>query len=249
MKRKIIISILIIIFAAVATIAVNQWNNISAIIDGIRYDEQELENKAVTTEAKVNEYLESNNFEKITPMTPEQEKALQSGQITPEDAVKVMTGSMTFEEAKEAASSGKSEKPSDSKTDAPEKEPEKTPDTEKNEDVNYDKLISEKVAQLYVVKSNFYARFNNCWAQEKARFLALPKEERTQAKILEIVKQCIPQGAAMEDECDAQVDAILKELKVLLDKAGRKDTLTSTIKKAYEEEKKSMKARLINKYF
>ena len=53
----------------------------------------------------------------------------------------------------------------------------------------------------------------------------------------------------MEDECDAQVDAILKELKVLLDKAGRKDTLTSTIKKAYEEEKKSMKARLINKYF
>ena len=125
MKRKIIISILIIIFAAVATIAVNQWNNISAIIDGIRYDEQQLEENSVTTEVKVNEYLENNNFDKITPMTPEQEKALQSGEITPEDAIKVMTGSMTFEEAKEASSS-KTDNNSSNK-DEGKKEPEKTP--------------------------------------------------------------------------------------------------------------------------
>ena len=53
----------------------------------------------------------------------------------------------------------------------------------------------------------------------------------------------------MEKECDAEVDAILKEVKALLKKAGREDTLTDNIKKAYEAEKKSMKARLINKYF
>ena len=246
MKKKIFFSVLIILFAIVTMFVVSQWNNISAFIDGIRYDDSQLEQKAVKTEEKVNEYLQESNLNQITPMTPEQEKALQSGEISPEDAVKVMTGSMTFEEAKTSKNDATDTKKDPAKPSEPPKDKD---EPQKSETIDYNVLISEKIAQLYIVKSNFYAEFNGCWAREKARFLELPKEQRTQAKILEIVKQCIPDGVIMEKECDAEVDAILKEVKALLKKAGREDTLTDNIKKAYEAEKKSMKARLINKYF
>lgn len=266
MKKKIVLGVCLVLIAAVVSFSAWQWNNICAIFYGLRYSEEELAQMAIRTEEVVNEHLRNNNLKEITPMTAEQEVALNSGEITEDDAIRIMTGTMTFEEAKEK--NQKSDSHSDGKSGAvpgasdnagaDNKSGEngknnsgKTDDKSENvgNSTDYDTLISEKVAQLYVVKSKFYSSFNAKWAVAKANFLALPKEEQKKSKKTEIVKNSIPEGLAMEKECDTQVEAILSELTDLLKKAGRDDSLVSAIRTAYNQEKQTMKARLVNKYF
>ena len=83
----------------------------------------------------------------------------------------------------------------------------------------------------------------------RAEYLARPKSERTKANHGAVVKSYISEGMAMEKECDARVEKILSELSVLLKDAGRDQSLISSIRNAYNDEKNSMKSRLINKYF
>ena len=71
-KSKIVfLIILLIIIGAVAALGVWQWQNINAVVDGIRYDEQQLEEKAQQSEKDVTDYLENNNIGTIRPRTEE----------------------------------------------------------------------------------------------------------------------------------------------------------------------------------
>ena len=312
-----------------AAMAAWQWDNITAVIDGIRYDEEQLNEKKDNEIKKVDDYFEQNNLDKVTPLTQEQEQALQSGEITEKDAIDIMTGKISLEEAKEknlseekpaqtdnATVSEKSEADADSATDkdsskpvSQQKEKAKT-DSVAKQDVskqktdsdtasdkssdsaskpeisqsqkennnttekpeqnvvqndkvaefenkdqtsqsssNYDSLISSKVAELYVIKSNFYSSFNSQYSAARSAFLALPKSERTKANLAATVKSYMSVGLAMEKECDAQVEAILSELTSLLKQAGRDLSLVQSIRNAYNSEKSSFKSSLISKYF
>ena len=273
--KVVLLIILLIIVGAVAALGIWQWQNINAVVDGIRYDEQQLEEQAQQSEKNVTDYLENNNIGTIRPLTEEEAAAVTSGEITEQDAVKISTGKMTLEQAKEnkiqqdkaeqeqqekadskteesKPAQKPEEKPSDEKkpsepaNDEPKKQPE---DNEDPEEVDYDTLISEKVAQLYIVKANFYAEFNAAWATQKALYLQLPKSERSRAKKAAIVKSYMDEGVAMEKRYDAQVEAIIEELKQLLKDAGRDTELANSIREAYNQEKKTKKAQLINKYF
>ncbi|MBQ7901499.1 MAG: hypothetical protein IJ365_06005, partial [Clostridia bacterium] len=236
-----------------------------AVIDGMRYDEHEIEQQAQQSEKNVTDYLESNNIGTIRPLTEEESAAVTSGEITEQDAVKIVTGSMTLEEAKQnkaeqdkaGQNNTQQQKPDSNTASQPQSRPSKNnteqqqpeDDNRQQQSVDYDALISEKVAQLYIVKANFYAEFNSAWAAEKAAYLALPKEQRKKGKIAEIVKSKMGEGLAMEKKYDGQVDAIITELKELLTAAGRSTELADTVKEAYNQEKKAKKAQLINKYF
>ncbi len=278
-KLRIVLIILAIIVAVIAALCIWQWQNINAVVDGIRYDEQQLEQQARQSEKDIADYLETNQIGTIRPLTEEESAAVISGEITEQDAVKISTGRLTLEEAKQnkaeqdnaASDNAASDKPAKSpnpteasrpkpdtkpqeslttqkpsdKKDEP--QPEKQP--EEPEEVDYDMLISEKVAQLYVVKANFYAEFNSAWATQKALYLQLPKSERTRAKKASIVKSYMGEGLSMEQKYDAQVEAIITELKPLLTVAGRSTELADSIRAAYNQEKKAKKAQLINKYF
>ena len=278
-KSKIVfLIILLIIIGVVAALGVWQWQNINAVVDGIRYDEQQLEEKAQQSEKDVTDYLENNNIGTIRPLTEEEAAAVTSGEISEKDAVKISTGKMTLEEAKEnkikqdeekqkqeeqQVSHQPESKPAQTPSEKPvqkpaeevkqpetvPEEPEEQPDEEEPEEVDYDTLISEKVAQLYIVKANFYAEFNSAWANQKALYLQLPKSERSRAKKASIVKSYMGEGLAMEKRYDAQVDTIIAELKQLLKDAGRGTELADSIREAYNQEKKAKKAQLINKYF
>ncbi len=271
--RIILLIILVTIICAVTALGIWQWQNIRAVVDGIRYDEHQLEEKAQQSEKSVTDYLENNNIGTIRPLTEEEAAAVTSGEISEQDAVKISTGKLTLEQAREnkiqkdreaqkkeeqqdtqESANKPAQKPAENKEQKPEQKPaqeEKPSESEEQspEEVDYDALISEKVAELYIVKANFYAEFNSAWATQKALFLQLPKSERTRAKKASIVKSYMAEGMAMEKRYDAQVDVIIAELKHLLTDAGRDTELADSIRDAYNQEKKAKKAQLINKYF
>ena len=151
------------------------------------------------------------------------------------------------------------QKPSEQKPNAQkpneQKPSEQKPNTQKpneqkpSEPKDYETLISEKVAELYAIKANYYAEFNAYWASAKAEFLARPVEEHTQANVAAVVRARMSEGFAMEDRYDAQVDQVVAELTELLKEAGRDTSLAASVKNAYVSEKKAEKARIIAKYF
>lgn len=274
-KLKIFLIVIAVIVAIVSAVAIWQWENISAFIDGVSLDETEIAQKSEQSEKEVVNYLENNNIGTVRPMTDEETAALNNNEITKSDATKIMTGQLTLEEAKankaetdKNQSENKPEqpqnkpsdnKPSDNNTTANNSQegkqeqnnqttkPEEQPSTDEN--VDYDTLISEKVAELYVIKANYYAEFGSYWAAARAEFLARPVEEHTQANLAATVKSYMSQGLAMEDRYDAQVDEVVAELTELLKAAGRDTELATAVKTAYINEKKAEKARIINRYF
>ncbi len=265
-KLKVFLIILAVIVAIIAGLAIWQYENISAFIDGVSLDEEQIAQKSEQSEKEVVDYLENNNIGTLRQMTEEEIAALNNNEITKEDATKIMTGQLTLGEAKankaEADKQQQTEaeqpqdkpadnKPADNKptNNNSQQKPEDNKPQEQPQNVDYDTLISQKVAELYVIKANYYAEFNSLWAAAKAEFLARPVEEHTTTNVAAVVKSRMSEGLAMEDRYDAQVDEVVAELTELLKAAGRDTKLATAVKNAYITEKKAEKARIINKYF
>ncbi len=276
---KIFLIILAVLVVLIGALVIWQYENITAFIDGVSLDETQIASKTEESHKKVTDYLENNNIGTVRPMTEEETAAFNNGEITKEDVTKIITGQLTLEQAKEqkaeadkqtqnepngqdkqpenkpAENKPQENKPSENKpqdnkpVDNKPQEDKPAENKPADENVDYDTLISEKVAELYVIKANYYAEFNSYWAAAKAEFLARPVEEHTQANVAAVVRARMSEGLAMEDRYDAQVDAVVAELTELLKAAGRDTELATAVKNAYVSEKKAEKARIISKYF
>ena len=276
-KNKIvrgIVIVLAIILVIVAAIVVWQYENITAFIDGVNLDEQQINQKVEQAHQEISDTMTKNNLQPPRAPTKEEEDALNSNEITQKEFTEILTNQTTLEQiredkkASEQQDSGEKDeneqkpaeqkpseqipseqkpteqKPTEQKP-AEQKPAEQQPSVQKD----YETLISEKVAELYAIKANYYAEFNSYWAAARAEFLARPVEEHTDANLAAVVRSSMSQGLAMEDRYDAQVDQVVAELTDLLKAAGRDTSLATAVKNAYVSEKKAEKARIIAKYF
>ena len=276
-KSKIVRAILIVLLVVivlVAAIVIWQYENISAFIDGVNLDEEQINQKVEQAHQDINDTMTKDNLQPPRAPTKEEEDALNSKEITQEEFTKILTNQTTLEQIREDKKASEQQnsdekdeneqkpdeqkpveqKPSEQKSStqkpAEQKPTEQKPAEQKPaEQKDYETLISEKVAELYAIKANYYAEFNAYWASAKAEFLARPVEEHTQANVAAVVRSRMSEGFAMEDRYDAQVDQVVSELTELLKAAGRDTALATSVKNAYISEKKAEKARIIAKYF
>ncbi len=248
--KKILLAVLIIILVLIGYFAYVQWNNIGAVVDGLRYDEEQIQQNTEAVKTEVNDYMKENQLAEIRELNEEEEKALEEGKIDDDDAVKIMTGKTTLDDViekkeQEERNDGKGQnKPS--KTEPPKKEPE----PKKEEPVNYDQLISEKVAQMYVYKSRFLGKLSTLAIDAEDEFhRTFPQSEWTKDNRTKIIMKHLGEAMTMEKDCDSKVSELVSDLKELLAKAGRDTSLADQIQKAYNDEKKNMKAAYMKEYF
>lgn len=247
--KKILLAVLIIILVLIGYFAYVQWNNINAVVDGLRLDEEQLQQNTEAVKTEVNDYMKENQLEEIRELNEEEEKALNDGKIDDVDAVKIMTGKTTLDDVirkkeQENRNDGKGQnKPS--KT-----EPQKNEPQPKEEPANYDQLISEKVAQMYVYKSRFLGKLSTLAIDAEDEFhRTFPQSEWTNDNRTKIIMKHLGEAMAMEKDCDSKVSKLVSDLKELLTKAGRDTGLADQIQKAYNDEKKNMKAAYMQEYF
>ena len=242
--KKILLAVLIIILVLVGYFAYVQWNNIGAVVDGLRYDEEQIQQNTEAVKTEVNDYMKENQLEEIKELSEEEEKALNDGKIDDDDAVKIMTGKTTLDEVIE-------KKEQESKKDGKgQNKPQKTEPQPKEEPVNYDQLISEKVAQMYVYKSRFLGKLSTLAIDAEDEFhRTFPQSEWTNDNRTKIIMKHLGEAMAMEKDCDSKVSKLVSDLRELLTKAGRDTGLADQIQKAYNDEKKNMKAVYMQEYF
>lgn len=111
-----------------------------------------------------------------------------------------------------------------------------------------DKKIAELVTKMYVLKADYTASIDAIIASMKAEYVLLPVEQRTRSAKQNIATKYLGQINAMEVQCDAQVNAIVSDLKQILKENGRDMALADSILSTYATEKENTKAYYISTY-
>ncbi len=146
-----------------------------------------------------------------------------------------------------SGNTSKAQKPSDG-TDT--KKPQQSQNSQNGTGTSteYDEKIAELVAKMYVLKSKYLGEIEGVVSSMKAEYAALPKEQQTASAKTNIASGYLGKISALEAQCDAQVNAVVTELRGVLEKSGGDMSLADAIMSAYASEKESTKAYYINKY-
>ena len=112
----------------------------------------------------------------------------------------------------------------------------------------HEEKTAELIAKMYALKSRFVGQINGVVASMKAEYSKLPKEQQNMASKTSIANRYLGQISALEAQCDAQVDAIVTELRDVLVKSGQDTSLADAVLAAYNNEKETTKAAYINRY-
>ena len=111
-----------------------------------------------------------------------------------------------------------------------------------------DKRIAELVTRMYVLKAEYTGSINGVIASMKAEYVKLPPEQQTTSAKAQIATGYLGKINAMEAQCDAQVNAVVSELRQILKDNGRDMSLAENILAAYATEKENTKAYYISTY-
>lgn len=149
--------------------------------------------------------------------------------------------------------------PAAKKTPSPTKQPEKTavpaakpvakPTATPSQSAESSKAVSELIAKLYVQKSTYLGKLDAIEASVRSEFINNEDSwSSTQQAKKELLSKYLPMVSGWEKECDSTVYGIIDQIKAELQKSGKPDTITETLKSSYVEEKKLKKTYFINRY-
>ena len=251
-KHKILIAVLLTVFIVFGLLIYFNLGFIAMVKDGLTYSEDELIKMKEENDEQTKEVLNNLGIEKIRPLTNEEEEKLASGEISEKDAVDLILERKTLDDIKNTVSS-ETEK---DKAPVKENESEKTTTVEKSgltqaELDAINEQISSLVGKMYVLKSQFAASLKEVEAWVHAQYSTLSPDEKApkfSSAEQAIGNEMFAKVGVLEKDCDAQVEAILAEIKTLLEKSGQDTALVSSIRSAYNNEKQITKSYYISKY-
>ncbi len=261
--RTIGISVLIVILAGAAALGLWQADNIKAVINAKKYTTQQRAEMKKQNDDAIQKIIDSvPEAVDLKPLDSEEEKALQSGQLSEDEALQIIMGASVND-----AVSGKSSDDSGSKQESTQSEnknqtTDKTENTDRNNTENTQSSSAQNgadsgsaqsqdsaqlkklFARVYLLRSNFTGRLNSLIAQAKAE-ISSPEAE---GNALSIANKYYGMGTALEGECDAQMYSLLSQINDELVRTGGDTSVVSQIKTAYQNEKSLTKSALMDKY-
>lgn len=272
-KKKKVLILFVIFVLIIGAVLCWQFDNLKAVYYSMSYSDEDIDKLVSENNNEVRSYIESNSSYNVRPSEEVEEKLHQTGIITDEELVDIITGTNSVEslfgidvgltpnknfvntadgkvvgaenliEMKDEIKKNESKSETTNPDSSDKSNEENSAETEKKDN---SKKISECIASLYVLKSSFIGRLDGLYSEAISYYKSLPASERKNAKS-EIVKRFYGRGTALEAECDSQVAALLAELKTLLSEEGSDMTLISKIQAAYNNEKSLKKAQYLNK--
>lgn len=215
----VLIGLLLVVVAGAGWLWITQGNNLKALYLAARNDKESLEQIQQGQDKKQDELLEKYGLTKPGGIQSGGETDLPTG----ESADPQTTDQPGQTSGPEQGTGGASVNPSD-----------------KQEELQ--KQLQEKINQLYDVEATYRGILDDAVAQTKAEYRQLPADQRTQSNKMAIVKAKANTLIAQEKQCDAQVYAILDEIRDILQQMGKSNELANEISSYYEESKANWKA-------
>ena len=239
MKRvlKILLCVLLCAGLILGWLLYKNWNTVLGVADGFLYSQEDVEQKLDNNQKELQKFLDENEKVVVRDLTEEEKKAIEKGDITEDEAVKLITGQKTLEEfLKEKEVSENNE------------EGQKTPQEEKPETSKLtDQIVSELIAKLYVEKNAAISKLDGLEAKLKAEYGSLSAKEKVAIRAT-LISKYMPMVLAWEKEADNAVYETLNKIKSELVKAKRDTSVVNKIDEAYKNEKRLKKAYYVKRY-
>lgn len=110
-------------------------------------------------------------------------------------------------------------------------------------------VINGYIQQLYDLESSYRSQLDELVSQTKTEFWSLPKEEQTKSNKIALVKTKMDLLIAAENQCDADVEAVLGQLEQAVKAAGMDTQLVADIRAQYEDDKATYKAACMTELY
>lgn len=190
----------------------------------------------------------TDNDEKVVPETKKPESTDKKDDSSQKDS----SSTDSNDDSSQKDSSSTDKKDNDKKTESDKKtQTEDASDSSEDADdatSEVDEQIAALVAKMYVYKSQYTGSISSIVSTMYYEFYALPKEQQVYSSKMAIYNNYAGQIASMEAQCDAQVFALVSELRALLKANGRDESLADSLLSAYNTEKENSKAYHISRY-
>lgn len=240
---RVFLTILCILVIILGAVVYWQYNNISAVLNGMRYSSDELasqlDSNRENLEAKVDQYISSS----INDLSAEDEQKLLDGQITFEEI------SEKYNLPLDVMKDDNSQNPN---TDTNEitTEPDTTigTSTNGNNSKAIDKAISTGVSKMYALKAKYVSKLGELERNVYEEYTNLPKEKQNESSKKKILMKSLNSVAEMEEKCDNEVANTLSELESELIELKGDTAIVEILKEAYENEKEIKKSYYLSLY-
>lgn len=216
--KQIVLSIIIILFVAIAVLGVWQHENIMVLLKTSNSSSESIAKEIDNSKKAFEEEVQKQYPSVISDLTAEEEKKLIKGELSVEEAVSILT--QKYEET-----------------------PKNT--VSKVYQAEIDKLVGERAIELYSLKAYYLGQLGQLEAKVKSDYLSLPKEKRNLIGKKELVTKYMSTAVGLLNQCDAKVENILSELKADIEELNGDTSIIKTIREAYKNEKNLKKAYYI----
>ncbi len=252
-KRRIvllvILIILLVLLIAAGIFAYKNRNTISALYYTFTGQSEQVEIDKLDTDKRAEEAIQEYGIESIRPLNEEESQKLNSGELTEEEAIKIVLGQkdenadvekLPAKDNTNTGSAGTVDNTAEPEDDKADEELKK-----KNEE------IAGLIGKMYVLKSKFTGELEGIegWVTTQYRECVkqygegkIPTSEK-----IKIGREAYSKALALESQCDSQVADILNRLTALLSETNQSTDLVSEIQAAYENEKKVAKSLYMSK--
>lgn len=256
---KITICVLLVLLVGAGIFAVRQSNNIKALIYMQKYTPQQRAEKQKENDEAVQRILDSvPEASGIKSLTEEEEKKLQSGELSESEALEIIMGEPVGSDfVSSAEPTGGNNTPSDRPSensasgtsdsvdsDSAGVNSDSAADAVKSDNADDGAQLKKLFARVYLLRSSFTGQLNSLISQAKAEL----KSPEAEGNAVSIANKYYSLGTSLEAECDSQMESLLSQIKAELERTGGDTSVAEQIRSAYQNEKSLTKSALIEKY-
>lgn len=234
---KILLTFLMIMVIIAAGVFIWQYDNITALINGLNNSTEDLAVKIDDHRNKL-----KTEVKKYVPETIED--------ISAEDEQKLLKGEMNIDEIAE-----KYNLPIEYMKDEEVLIPEKvldeiivSDDLQSDDIKKIEKEIGDSVARMYALKAKYVNKLGELEREVIKEYTKLPKSKQNTEGKKELVMSNIDYVASLEKTCDTEVGKVVSSLEKNLKELGGDLEIIQVLKKAYTDEKELKKSYYLSMY-
>jgi len=229
---KITLIVFVVIAVVLGALAVWQWSNIKAVFMSFKYSSEEINALVAENEEETDRILKKITTSDMRHLTDEELSRLQSGELSEESALDLIKGCSESDNADGEKSEGKSGKTSD---------------------VNYSakasgSKIDDIIARIYLLRAEYVGALAGLESEAASYVRSIPSKEWNVSKKLEVVDTFTGRAAALEVQCDARMNSLIRELEAELRRTGGNVGIISEVESVYAAEKELKKSQFLSKY-
>ena len=267
--------VLLAVVVILAGLTIWQWRYVSAVIDGIRLDEDQLGQARVEDAEKSIDSISQFMDSAIRPMTEEEKAKIQSGELSQTEVMAQIIAEATGITLPDIAdipaldsgitddilpssqggegSDAQSGEQGQNKTH--DKSGGKTSGTASSDNASgsasvssYDQLVANCVSKLYTLQAQYSGQLAGLAGRAKAYYNEQKAVSGAAAAKSSAMSMATGEAASLESSCDAKVEAALGELSAGLKSIGADASIVNELRSAYQREKSNQYKAFVNRY-